>query len=172
MRRLILAVILCPCFISGYLTIKASTMEEVHGWKAGVSRVTITPAESMWMAGYASRTEPSDGTLHDLWAKALAIEDNRGHKAVLITLDLVGIPKEISDNIRDRIEDKFKLSRAQIIINTSHTHSGPVLQDALFDIYPLDSIQMIKIKQYSDWLEDQVIDLVEGALLSLLPVRL
>ena len=42
------------------------------GWKAGTGRVAITPKEPMWMAGYAARTKPSEGAVHDLWAKALA----------------------------------------------------------------------------------------------------
>ena len=44
-------------------------------WKAGVARVMITPEQSMWMAGYAARDHQAEGTLHDLWAKALALED-------------------------------------------------------------------------------------------------
>ena len=46
-------------------------------WKAGTARV-ITPKTPMWMSGYAARTKPSQGVVHDLWAKALAIEDPSG----------------------------------------------------------------------------------------------
>ena len=50
----------------------------------------------MWMAGYASRTEPAEGKLHDLWAKALALEDAAGKRVVLVTLDVCGIDRELS----------------------------------------------------------------------------
>ena len=40
-------------------------------WQVGIAREVITPTKSMWMAGYANRTAPSDGKIHDLWAKAL-----------------------------------------------------------------------------------------------------
>ena len=91
------------------LTFQNSAMSQnlqggTKGWKAGVARVVITPEESLWMAGYAARDHPSEGVLHDLWSKALAIEDRNGKKAVLISNDLVKIPKNISDRIRDRIE--------------------------------------------------------------------
>jgi hypothetical protein len=43
-------------------------------WKAGVARVDITPSESIWMAGYAARTKPSEGVLQRLYAKALALK--------------------------------------------------------------------------------------------------
>ena len=60
------------------------------GWKAGVARQIITPSENMWMGGFASRTTPSIGKLHDLWAKALALEDQNGQRAVLVSFDLSG----------------------------------------------------------------------------------
>ena len=41
-------------------------------YKAGVAKKVITPAEPMWMAGYAARNKPSEGKAHDLYAKALA----------------------------------------------------------------------------------------------------
>ncbi len=142
------------------------------GWKAGVATIAITPEESMWMAGFAARTRPSEGKLHELWAKALVIEDIAGKKALLITTDLSGIPKSISDNIRDRLEKSFLLSRSQIIFNTSHTHSGPVLQDALHALYPLNERQKEQIRVYTIKFEEQIEGLVKKALNSLKPVNI
>lgn len=141
-------------------------------WKAGVAKVSITPETSMWMAGYASRDQPSTGTRHDLWAKALALEDADGNRGLLITTDLLGFPKAMSDTIRDRIEDRLGLSRAEIILNSSHTHTGPVLENALIDVYPLDTIQRELIKIYSRKLEDQILELAEKAVQSMEAVTL
>jgi len=141
-------------------------------WKAGIAKIVITPQESMWMAGYALRDHPSEGISHDLWAKALAIEDTKGKKAVLITTDLLGFPKGLSDRIRDLIQRRYGLSRAQVILNSSHTHSGPVLKDGLYDIYPLNEEQINKIEQYSDKLEGKIVDLVGSALSSMKPAQL
>ncbi len=142
------------------------------GWKAGVARVIITPKEPMWMAGFAVRTHPAEGTLHDLWAKALALEDEQGKQVVLITADLLGFPKGVSDHVRDRLKTTFGLEKAQLILNSSHTHSGPVLQDALSDIYPLDADQQAKITRYSTALENQLVALVGDALRNKEPVTL
>ncbi|MBD2704098.1 neutral/alkaline non-lysosomal ceramidase N-terminal domain-containing protein [Spirosoma sp. BT702] len=144
----------------------------VAGWKAGVSRVIITPKQPIWMAGFAVRTHPADGTLHDLWAKALALEDETGKQAVFVTTDLLGFPKKLSDRIRDRLKTSFGLSKAQIILNSSHTHSGPVLSDALLDIYPIDAEQLAKVEQYTATLENQIVTLVGDALRSKEPVTL
>ncbi len=149
-----------------------SSMPNATGWKAGVAKVNITPEQPMWMAGYAARDHEAEGMLHHLWAKALALEDANGKHAVLITTDLLGIPKKMSDRIRQRLNDKYKLSKAQVLLNSSHTHSAPVLQDALSDIYPLNADQLKKVEQYADQLEDQVVDLVGEALAGLEPVRM
>ncbi len=91
-----------------------------EGWKAGVAKKVITPKQSMWMAGYASRSEPSKGKIHDLWAKALVIEDSVGNQAVLITTDMLGTTKEFTEKICFRLNEKFNLAPSQIMINSSH----------------------------------------------------
>lgn len=153
-------------FVAGLLLLIGcvQAIGKATGWKAGVARVIITPRQPLWMAGFAVRTRPSEGTLHDLWAKALVLEEEGGKQVVFVTSDLLGFPKNVSDHIRDRLKTSFGLSRAQIILNSSHTHSGPVLQNALPDIYPLDADQLTKIAQYSTTLENQIVALVGDAL--------
>lgn len=143
-----------------------------EGWKAGTAKVVITPQEAVWQAGYASRTRPSEGKLHDLWAKALALQDENGKTCVLVTSDLLGFPKALSDRVRQQLYQQFGLTKAQIILNSSHSHSGPVLDDALRDIYPLDAHEEAKIARYSRRLEGQLIELVGSALKDLTPVSL
>ncbi len=141
-------------------------------WKAGVARVNITPEGSIWMAGYASRDHPSEGVFHDLWSKALVIEDSLGKRAVLITNDLLEIPKYYSDRIRDRLEKDYGFSRSQIILNCSHTHSGPVMRDTLANWYPLDAEMERKVKKYSEDLEEKIVDMVGRAIIRMIPVEI
>ena len=171
MKKTILLSLISSFYFLAFLYADASDYMQGSsaGWKAGVARVVITPEQSMWMAGYAARDHASEGTLVDLWAKTLVLEDAYGKQAVVITTDLIGFPKDISDRIKDRLKAKFGLSRSQIILNSSHTHSGPVLQP---DIYPLDSFQLKKVEQYCDNLDDQIVNLVGKALHSLEPVHL
>src|SRR5205823_3387670 len=84
------------------------------GWQAGTARVAITPGQPLWMAGYSSRTKPSEGAVHDLWAKALALQDPAGQRAVLITLDICGIDRELSNRIRDTLRMRHGLARDRI----------------------------------------------------------
>ena len=142
------------------------------GWKAGVARVDITPTQPVWMAGYAARDHVAEGTLHALWAKVLALEDSSGQRVVLVTTDLLGFPKGLSDRIRGRLAEEYTLTKAQILLNSSHTHSGPALYDALSGAYALDSGQLRSIQQYTTRLEDQLVTLVGDALRALKPVQL
>ena len=143
-----------------------------YNWKAGVSSVKITPSEAMPMAGFASRTHSSEGMLHDIWAKALIIEDSKGKRAVMVSSDLLGFPKIMSDPIRDRIKAQYGLGRDQILLNSSHTHSGPVIGDALTDVYLLDNQQVASVINYSKKLEDQIVKLVGDAIKNMEPVEL
>jgi hypothetical protein len=158
--------------ITLFITSLLPAFGQNQSWKAGVARVVITPENPMWMAGFAVRNKPSEGKLHDLWAKALALEDADGKRAVLITTDLLGLPKNMSDEIRQKLNDQFKLSKAQIILNSSHTHSGPVLGNALSDIYPLNADEQKKIDQYSAKLIDQIVALAGHAIKALQPATL
>ena len=163
----------CYCFFAliSSLALRGQTPDSIV-WKAGVARAVITPEYPMWMAGYAARVHESEGTLHDLWAKALAIEDAERNRAVLVTSDLLGFPKDLSDRIRNRISRKFGLQRSQIILNSSHTHCGPVLGEALLDIYPLGHSDIKKIRRYTGELEDQIVSLVGAALQAMAPATL
>ena len=122
------------------------------GWKAGTGRVAITPKEPMWMAGYASRTKPSEGAVHDLWAKALALEDPAGQRAILVTLDVCGIDRELSNRVRDTIASRHGLDRDRIVLACSHTHSGPVVGTNLLTMYKIDAEQRRRIADYAEFL--------------------
>ena len=141
-------------------------------WKAGVSRVAITPKQPMPMAGFASRTHNSEGMLHDLWAKALVIEDGKGKRAVMVSSDLLGFPKSVSDKIRNKLKIRFGLNRDQILLNSSHTHSAPVLDGALLDIYTLNKAQLESISNYSALLEELIVNMVGEAISDLEPAEL
>ncbi len=138
--------------------------------RVGVAKTVITPEQSLWMAGYASRDKPSEGKDHDLFAKALALEDAQGNRAVLVTTDLVGLPKELSDRIAERVEKNTGLSRAALILNSSHTHSGPIVQVKVY--YKLPEEQVTAITEYIQTLEDKLVAVAEAALKDLEPGKL
>ena len=141
-------------------------------WKAGTARANITPTQPLWMAGFGSRTNPATGKFMDLWIKALALEDARGHRAVILTGDVLGFPQSIYQHTCAALKEKFALEPDQILLAASHTHCGPVLRGALRDVYPLDASQITPIENYSAGLEVKMVETVGKALADLAPARL
>jgi neutral ceramidase len=98
-------------------------------WKAGVARVDTTPTAPVRMAGYASRTSPSQGVAHPLFAKALALADPDGHKIVILSCDIIALRRTLSDRVAGRVQARHGLPRADLVLFASHTHAGPQLVD-------------------------------------------
>ncbi|MDX2033385.1 MAG: neutral/alkaline non-lysosomal ceramidase N-terminal domain-containing protein [Blastocatellia bacterium] len=154
--------------LAANLTIAAPANE----MKAGLARVTITPEKPVWMAGYAARTKPFEGKLHELYAKALAVEDARGNRIVIVTTDLLGIPGALTSEIAEHANKSYGLKRGQILFNSSHTHSGPVLSGSLVGAYDLNAEQAESVRQYTAGLKQKMHRLIGEALRDLAPARL
>ncbi len=140
-------------------------------WKAGVAKAVITPEKGVWLAGYGSK-RPPDGKLHDLWMKALALEDARGRRAVMVTSDFQGIPKGMSDRVFEQLTKKYELERHQVMLTFSHNHCGPRLGDDLVDYYPAEAEQVALVKEYTDLMVTKCVAMIEGALAKLAPASL
>ncbi len=143
-------------------------------WKAGVARVKITPAHFMWMAGYGSRDHPAEGKYTDLWAKVLVLEDSAGDRGVLITMDLVGMDRDLSVAIRDRLLARFGIARARVVLCFSHTHTGPVVGRNLAPLHFLqvDAAQQKLIDEYAAQLPAHIGTAVAAAANTLQPCTL
>ena len=141
-------------------------------WKAGVATVKITPREPMWMSGYASRDRPAEGTLIDLWAKALALDDGEGHRAVLVTMDLCGIERQLSERVTAQLRQRHGIGRADVALCVSHTHTGPVVGGNLRPMYFLDDKQGQLVDAYAAELEKNLLAVAGEALGKLAPAKL
>ena len=156
---------------------RASVFAETTGhskiatWRVGVARCVVTPETSVWLAGYGFKRIP-DGKLHDLWVKALALEDAEGRRAVLITSDFQGIPKGMSDEVFERLKSELKLERYQVMFTYSHNHCAPRLGDDLVDCYPFDPEQVELVRQYTALVVTKVVEVVKKALGEVAPADL
>jgi hypothetical protein len=141
-------------------------------WKVGVARSNITPTNALWLAGYAGRTHPAHGKVTDLWLKALALEDASGHRAVIITSDLLAIRGSLYRSCLPRFKAKFGLDPSQILLTASHTHSGPMLPNRPGSLSALDEKDRALSEQYCAGLGDRIIGTTGRALADLAPARL
>ncbi len=141
-------------------------------FRAGVARVDITPKTSIWMSGYGDRKHPSEGVLHPLWAKALAIEDGKRNRVVMVTTDLIGLPRAISDVVAARVLKDFGLDRSRLLLNSSHTHTGPYVRRNLPTMFDLSEQDQGKIAAYGGELTDNLVMVIGEALGKLEPARI
>ena len=161
---------------AAWLVLWAATAAWGEPWQAGVAKVDITPKGPVWLGGYAGRKGPAEGTLHPLWAKALAIEDSRGERVVIVTMDLLGdnFGRELADRIRKAVSLRTGTSPDRVLFNFSHTHCGPVsrVNDGALVTYGLDHKQQAIVKDYTESLEQHLVELVSNACVRLRPARL
>jgi neutral ceramidase len=141
-------------------------------WKAGVATTTITPQKMLFMAGYAARRKPAEGKVQELYAKACALEDEQGGRLVLVTLDLIGVPQWLRHAVAARAEKEFKLPVANLVMNASHTHSGPALRKGPLPEKDLENPQLRDAVEYTKKLEDDIVATIGQALAGLQPARL
>jgi hypothetical protein len=141
-------------------------------WQAGFAAVRITPESPVPMAGYASRNRPSEGVVAELYAKVLVLVDTNGERAVWITSDLIGLRAAVTEQICQRIIERTGLKRHQLLINSSHTHTGPSIADSDTSAYGLTDEATIRMRSYRTMLQDRIVAAVEQALSKFEPVEL
>ncbi len=162
LQRIISIILLLILFLS-------SAIPNEFVWDVGMSKQKITPTKSMWLGGYASRDHAYESIRHDVWIKALAIRDQQGALGVLVCMDLISIPKDLSDRVRNRLQEEHGIAKKQIILNVSHTHTGPEVRN---NVWALTDEEFHKINTYVERLEEQIITLVRSAMTVMEPCRL
>jgi hypothetical protein len=141
-------------------------------WKAGAASVKVTPQKLLWMAGYAARKKPAEGHVQDLYAKALALEDEAGSRLVFVTLDLIGVPQAMRHALSERAERMLGLLPECLVMNASHTHSGPQLRTAPLTEAERDNVRARDSWDYTQKLQEDIFSIISRALAEMQPARL
>jgi neutral ceramidase len=141
-------------------------------WKVGLAHIKITPQQPVLLSGYPGRPKPFEKVAADLYAKALVLEDRTGQRGVLVTSDLLGFPAAVAEPICERIQKKTGLKREQILLNSSHTHAGPLVD---LKAPPKDATgagEALRTIEYTRQLQDKVVEVVVEATARLQPAQL
>ncbi len=95
--------------------------------KAGIAKKLITPSVGVDLTGYVGRSGPSIGVHDDLYARALVLDDE-ATRIGIISLDLIGTDMAQDAALREEISKATGIPRRNLLIGSSHTHSGPACQ--------------------------------------------
>lgn len=121
MRKLFPVILLC--FIVCGLSAQNQPAERLL---AGAAEAIINPPNESFLAGY-DQNRRSTGVHDNLYVKAVVIA-NRVNAIALVTIDCIGLPYPVLQQIRDAVELKLPehvFNAGHIIVSSTHTHSGP-----------------------------------------------
>lgn len=138
----------------------------------GTHKISITPNESMWMAGYAARNKPSEGKIHDLYTRAVALRDTNGNQLVIISAEVIGIRRDDRAWLERELQSRWGIKPDEFLINVTHTHSGPEfrLHDSGLHVIPEDQVE--KSRRYRQFLRESISRAVGAALDDMTPASL
>jgi len=94
---------------------------------AGFGEIDITPPVGIELGGRGCGSEASVGVLDSLFADVTVLKDVKANRLVMVSLDLVGMPVWWSKQLRSDIAGKLGVPLDHVIVNCSHTHSGPMM---------------------------------------------
>ena len=142
----------------------AQTSDQSHQLYVGWSSKSITPDQPVALAGQFE-TRISTEVMDSVTCTALAIETRDGNRsietAIMVSVDLVEISEGLMDIVRSLVSKRLpNLDINKVILNATHTHTGPVLNnDWPYDI-PEDALQPEK---YLEFAAKQIADAVVEA---------
>lgn len=92
--------------------------------RAGFGKRDITPWKGVDLAGFGRLDRENRGVHDPVFATALAIEE-KGKKVLIVACDIIGFGYEGDRKIKETLGDMFGYEEDEILLNASHTHSGP-----------------------------------------------
>jgi len=137
----------------------------MNNLKVGFSTVNINPPLGIDMIGYYVKRN-ARGFLDDLNAKTLLIESG-DKKVALISVDTCMMEESTYQKYVEAIERETGLSKNNVFLAATHTHTGPYLKPAM------DFDGDIKtVEKYEQFLGERIVDSVKLALSDLQEARM
>ncbi len=106
--------------------------------QVGAAEVDITPGYPVRLSGYGNRREPTSEIGIPPFAKALAIGSDAEGPAVLVTVDNVGVPGSMREEVLRRLMVNTKVTSERFAISFTHTHCAPMLMGVLPNLFGMD----------------------------------
>ena len=127
-------------------------------YAVGAAQVDITPDYRIWLNGYAARQTESEGIDQHIFAQALAVGGDKKSLAVLITVDTVGVPGAVRDEVAARLAKKAGLRNERFALCSTHTHTAPMLTGSIPNIFgaALPPDEQARVDRYTRELADKL----------------
>lgn len=127
MKRIVLIIIILISLISCNAT-PAIADEPRDGTYIGVHREIISPTQSygakLFLAGFGTYTRDYEGVHDEITLTVVAFEID-GVKSAIIAADVLGFDRELTDELRIRVQNELDIPGDSLLFNASHTHCAP-----------------------------------------------
>ena len=94
--------------------------------RAGWAQFDSTPPLGLPMGGRGPRFSSANEVLDSLAAQAVILEDRKGYRTVWISIDMIGMTWQMTSRLRMELSAVTGIPFEAIVVNFSHTHSGPM----------------------------------------------
>ncbi len=160
--------------LAGLLTIQAAALgaAEPPTLQVGLATRDITPQGPINLAGYASRKKPADKTDTPLLVQALALRNPDGERFVFVALDNCEVSRAFIQPVIRDLTARHQLAAGAVAVVSSHTHSGPVLDETLADMTETQPAESQQIAKYSRLLRERLVEAADAALADFQPALL
>ena len=135
--------------------------------RAGVARRLINPPLGIKRPGIRLFADPIQAIESDLTATVLVLAAGDS-RAAIVACDLCAIPVSVVDRLRRRIAAVLDTTVDHVLVNESHTHSGPALPEFIPEPPEQEAVQ----QAYQDTMEEAVVQAAQEAGATLQPARI
>jgi hypothetical protein len=144
-------------------------------FEVGLAEIDITPPAGYRMDGYFYE-RLNTGQRDPLKAKALVFRQGPV-RAALVVCDLLGMPRDVSSDVRARAAERTGIPAGNIAIAATHTHTGPlfagerarVFSEQAAAKFGTDPLAAVK---YPETLRDRLVEVLVAASARMSPVAM
>jgi hypothetical protein len=125
--------------------------------RVGFEVLDVTPPIGVRLGGYAHRLAKPSNSIHDpLYIHTIFLEGDGG-EALIVSVDVLGVSRDLAEGIKDEISRKTGLGRKAIFLTATHTHSGPETVTPMWpNTYPYTSREKEVLEDWIEKLKDRI----------------
>jgi len=98
----------------------------------GSSQRNITPANQISLYSLDYKIRNSKKIQSKIYLNTIFLLAN-SKKILFLTLDLIYVSEDFCDKIKKEIKSRFNINSENILINATHTHSSPLINETIFN---------------------------------------
>jgi hypothetical protein len=138
----------------------------------GTAKRDVTPTHPTLLTGYGHRVGEHTAVDTPLWARSIAIGDDR--PVVLVAVDNCGVPANVVAEVRRKVDASGAFDASRLVVASTHTHNAPQLEGYAPILWEgRDTAeQRERVARYTKRLTDEIVEVATEAVRNRKPAEL